>query len=336
MLGDMSSTAQAATPPDDHRRAFMLSLAAVCVAGLAGCNAPQRAASRTIGFFSPPIPGNLTRFETEVARQFGPQGRVTIRFIDGTSPETITAASGQNLDLAVAASAAIAARLRTHCPQLPVVFASGTNPVDEGLAESFERPNKGATGFTYVASTDGRCAELLRACAPTAKRVGVVVDEWYLTAEKFTAPIYEAFAGVNMVTKLLVCNKGSQLPDTILKFKQMGVDVIYFPMSSAIEGNEQLAADLLRTHKLPAIFPYASCAEKGGLISYEATIPEPFEILVRQSALVLKGVPVGEIPIESPQNFRCAVNFETARRIGVTVPLAIALSADVQFGGRGI
>jgi ABC-type uncharacterized transport system substrate-binding protein len=323
-------------PFNQARRTVIQSLIAMGAAGLAGCQSRARSTDRVIGFFSPPIPENVKRFEGEIALQFSSLDAITIRFIDCNSLNAIHKETCSDLALGVAASSEIATRLRLVCPELPLVFASGPNPVTEGLAESFERPNKGATGFTYAASTHGRCAELLRACAPNAKHVGVVLDDWYLSAGTLTADILGAFVGVDLKMKTFICNNSAQLNDAINRYKQERIDAFYFPLSGAIEGNEQIAADMLRAFKLPAVFPYARCVEQGGLISYEATIPEPFKILARQCALVLNGVPVGEIPIESPQNFRCAVNFETARQIGVAIPTAIALSADAQFGGRGI
>jgi len=49
-------------------------------------------------------------------------------------------------------------------------------------------------------------------------------------------------------------------------------------------------------------------------------------------ARILKGQQPGELPIERPTRFELAINMNAARTIGVSIPPAVRLRADVTVG----
>ena len=71
--------------------------------------------------------------------------------------------------------AAVAARQATHT--IPIVFATGTDPVGAGLVSSLARPLGNATGVVSVVdSLAPKRVELLREILPGAKRIGLLGD----------------------------------------------------------------------------------------------------------------------------------------------------------------
>src|SRR5262249_24669251 len=72
-------------------------------------------------------------------------------------------------------ASAIAAKAATTA--LPVVFASGGDPVREGLVASLNRPGGNATGVTFLASEVGaKQLDLLLQLVPGAVRIAALVD----------------------------------------------------------------------------------------------------------------------------------------------------------------
>jgi putative tryptophan/tyrosine transport system substrate-binding protein len=67
---------------------------------------------------------------------------------------------------------------------------------------------------------------------------------------------------------------------------------------------------------------------EGGLISYG---PDPVDIFRRSASYVdriLRGAKPADLPVQLPVKFEMAINYKTAKALGVTIPPALLLAAD--------
>jgi hypothetical protein len=73
---------------------------------------------------------------------------------------------------------AIAARVvKTATTTVPIVFASGGDPVKDGLVTSIKRPGRNITGVVFFSETMGtKRLELLRQLVPNETTIGVLVN----------------------------------------------------------------------------------------------------------------------------------------------------------------
>jgi putative tryptophan/tyrosine transport system substrate-binding protein len=87
-------------------------------------------------------------------------------------------------------------------------------------------------------------------------------------------------------------------------------------------------ADLALEHRLPAASTTRAFADVGGLMSYGADGPALF----RRGALfvhkILQGNKPTDMPVEQPTKFELAVNFKTAKALGIDVPWLFQQRAD--------
>jgi putative ABC transport system substrate-binding protein len=68
--------------------------------------------------------------------------------------------------------------------------------------------------------------------------------------------------------------------------------------------------------------------EAGGLASYGWTflwVNERFAVIIDK---ILKGAKPADLPIEQPTRFHLAINLETAKTLGLTIPPSILARAD--------
>jgi putative ABC transport system substrate-binding protein len=70
-------------------------------------------------------------------------------------------------------------------------------------------------------------------------------------------------------------------------------------------------------------------AEKGCLASYGITRSELFTLLAGSIDKVLKGARPSDIPVQQPTNFELVINRRVARALGVELPAALLVRAEV-------
>jgi putative ABC transport system substrate-binding protein len=69
--------------------------------------------------------------------------------------------------------------------------------------------------------------------------------------------------------------------------------------------------------------------DQGGLMSYGVDMKSNFRRLGNIAAKILGGARPADISVELPTNYELVVNLKTAKAIGIEVPTAILLRADV-------
>src|SRR6202040_3235056 len=76
---------------------------------------------------------------------------------------------------------------------IPIVFASGGDPVKLGLVASLNQPGGNVTGVTFVAAELGaKLLGLLHELQPGAVRVGVLVEPNFASTQSFVSDVQAA------------------------------------------------------------------------------------------------------------------------------------------------
>ena len=212
---------------------------------------------------------------------------------------------------------------------MPVVFATGSDPVAVGLVPSLNRPGGNLTGVTVItAALWPKRLELLRELTAPTPLIALLVNSDNPTAEPATRELAAAARGIRQeVIVLDARTEGDfEMAFAALVEKRAGALVV---ADDALFANrrEKLVA-LAARHVVPAIYGRREYAEAGGLISYGASTIDQY----RQSAIyvgrILKGTKPADLPFLQPTRFELVINLKTAKALGLKVPLTLQVAAD--------
>jgi putative tryptophan/tyrosine transport system substrate-binding protein len=86
--------------------------------------------------------------------------------------------------------------------------------------------------------------------------------------------------------------------------------------------------ELARQHRLPALYPYRSVVDSGGLMAYDSFTADLQARTATYVDRILKGENPSQIPVEQPTKVELVINLKTARALGLTIPPSLLARAD--------
>jgi putative tryptophan/tyrosine transport system substrate-binding protein len=228
--------------------------------------------------------------------------------------------------VAIGAPAALAAKAATTT--IPIVFATGFDPVALGLVASLNRPGANLTGSTNLAAELApKQLQLLRELIPNAAVFGVLADPTFPGIQFNIADLQAAARTLGLQLVVVNARTDSDLEPAFATFSQQRVGAVLVGVSALYRGSEQLAA-LAARHALPAIFPFREYALGGGLMSYGSS----FGYLSHQAGIytgrILKGEKPADLPVEQAVRIELILNLKTAKALGIEFPTGLLVRAD--------
>jgi putative tryptophan/tyrosine transport system substrate-binding protein len=221
--------------------------------------------------------------------------------------------------------------LRDATATIPIVFVVTGDDAALSYAGEFARPRHNMTGFTTPESElVGKRLELLREIAPGISRV------LYLWSREVGGAASSALFGrvaeyakkSGIVLADGAVERPADIEPMIGGFAQGPADGLVVAFNAFTTTNSALIVDLVSRHRLPAAYPLEFFTESGGLFSYGFDQEEMFRQAAGYIDRILKGAAPGDLPVQFPTRFKLAVNLNTAKALGLTVPHMLLVRAD--------
>ncbi|MFL6306590.1 MAG: ABC transporter substrate-binding protein [Candidatus Sulfotelmatobacter sp.] len=211
----------------------------------------------------------------------------------------------------------------------PFVFASGTDPVRDGLVQSLNRPAGNMTGVIFFNRLVGtKRLEMLRQLLPAPAPIGVLVDLSMRAAEVERTEVEAAALAVGQQLLVQGVRDEAEIEAAISGFAHRGARALFVGAGGLLNSHGKAVLSLAARHALPAAYAQRENVINGGLMSYGASMPDAYRQVGLYAARILQGEKPSQLPVIQAVKFEFVLNLKTARSLGLDVPDRLLALAD--------
>jgi ABC-type uncharacterized transport system substrate-binding protein len=235
------------------------------------------------------------------------------------------------VDLIVVAETSPALAAKGATTTIPIVMASGGDPVGAGLVASLARPGGNVTGLSSLSTQlNTKRLEVLKDAVPNLVRVGL---------------LRPAGGGVGLDLQLKELRPAAQalklkleeietqpdpkgLESAFQIAKQKKVNAIMTTGARRFFAERRRIVELATKYRLPAIYFQKEFVDEGGLMSYGVDYTDLFRRAAVYVDKILKGAKPADLPVQQATKFEFVISLKAANQIGLTIPVRVLERAN--------
>jgi ABC-type uncharacterized transport system substrate-binding protein len=222
---------------------------------------------------------------------------------------------------------ALAAKAATTT--IPIVFASGSDPVLGGLVASFNQPERNVTGVVFFGSVVGtKRLELLRQLVPKATTIGMLVNPATTETEAERSDVQAAALALGQQLIVLDARSISDTDTAFTTLVQRGAGALLVGGGLFFNSQRERIVALAARNGLPASYSNREAALAGELMSYASSQPDAYRQAGLYAGRILKGEKLGDLPVIRSTKFEFVLNLKTAGTLGLDVSPSLLAIAD--------
>jgi len=223
--------------------------------------------------------------------------------------------------------AALAAKAATSI--IPIVFATGADPVAIGLVNSINNPGGNATGIYFeTVEMQGKAFELLHQLLPNAAQLTALVNPSYVSREALAKNMQAGAASLGLQIEVLIASSDGEIENAFrVAAQRPGTPLLVGPDPFFTSRRFKIAS-LQAHYAVPTMYDVREFAEAGGLISYGPNLANIYREAGTYSGRILKGEKAAEMPVVLSTKFEMVINAKTAKSLGIAVPDRLLALAD--------
>jgi putative ABC transport system substrate-binding protein len=227
-------------------------------------------------------------------------------------------------------NAAVAAKAATTT--IPIIFATGSDPVRDGLVASLNRPGGNITGVAFLVTGLGaKRLDLLRQLAPKATLIAMLVNPGSVDTEAERRDVQAAAQRLGQQLIILDASTDRDIATSLATFVQRGASALIVGAGAFLFSNRERLVALAARHALPAIYADPEDAVNGGLMCYGPSIADAYHQVGIYAGRILKGDKPSDLPVMpviQSTKFEFVLNLKTAKALGLNIPPTLLALAD--------
>jgi len=225
------------------------------------------------------------------------------------------------------APAVLAAKAATLT--IPIVFNLGADPVQLGLVTNLNRPGGNSTGVAMMTlEIETKRLELLHELAPASTPIAILLNPSNAQAQGQEREAQAAAPVIGRKVLILKAGTEHEIERAFATLVRERAAALLVGGDTFFTSQATLFVVLTARHSIPAVYPFRSFVDAGGLISYGSSLLDAYRQTGVYTGRVLKGEKPADMPIVQPTKFELVINLKTARAVGIPIPATLLARAD--------
>ena len=232
--------------------------------------------------------------------------------------------------VAIAAAGIVAAQAaKAATTTIPVVFATGVDPVASGVVASLNRPGGNVTGVSLISvEVAAKRLELLRELMPQVRVIALLTNPDNPSTGTELTDAEAAARTLGLQIQKVTASNERDLDAAFATMQTLRVDALIVSQDGYyLHRRDQIIA-LAARHAVPAVYSWREYPAAGGLMSYATSLAEGYRQVGIYIGKILKGAKPADLPVERPTKFELVINLKTAKALGLTVPVTLQVAAN--------
>ena len=212
---------------------------------------------------------------------------------------------------------------------IPIVFIMGDDPVKSGAVAALNRPGGNLTGVSLLSvAMEAKRLQLLHELASNVGVVAIVVNPNNPQADEQLQELQAAARTLGVQVEAFKAGSPSEIDTAFANLVQRRAGALLMAADAFFNTRKEQFIVLSARHALPTIFPYREFPAAGGLMSYGSSLADAYRQEGVYAGRILKGEKPAQMPVQQAVKVELVINLQTARALGLTIPLSLLGRAD--------
>ena len=295
----------------------------------------QQAAAPVIGFldgqsFDPQLMMAFRQALKDAGYIDGGNVAIYYRSANGQTDRLLTLAGdmvGRRVAVIVTTGGAAAVAAYAATTTIPIIFASGADPIASGLVSSLNRPRGNATGvYIFQQMLEGKRLGLLHELIRPAALIAVLLNPTNANFQAQLGGVQEAARAIGQNVNILSASTEREIDTALETGSRIGGLLV--GSDPFLSSRADQVVSLAARRAIPAIYEGREFVMAGGLASYGTSLADAYRQVAIYTARVLKGAKPADLPVEQLTKFELVLNLKTAKALNLDVPPGLVASAD--------
>jgi ABC-type uncharacterized transport system substrate-binding protein len=297
----------------------------------------QQAAMPVIGFldgqsFDPHLMTAFRQALKDAGYIEGGNVAIYYRSANGQTDRLLTLAGdmvGRRVAVIVTLGGAASLAAYAATTTMPIVFASGADPIASGLVSSLNRPGSNATGvYIFQQVLEGKRLGLLHGLVPLAALIAVLLNPTNANFQAQLRGVQEAARALGQQVNILSASTEREIDTAFETATESRAGALLVGSDPFFSSRADQVVGLAARHAIPTIYEGREFSMAGGLASYGTSLVDAYRQVAIYTARILKGAKPADLPVEQLTKFELVINLKTAKALGLDVPPGVSASAD--------
>jgi putative tryptophan/tyrosine transport system substrate-binding protein len=213
---------------------------------------------------------------------------------------------------------------------IPIVMATGVDPVGAGLVTSLARPGGNVTGLAVDTGGEilGKRFELLKETLPNLSRLGILWNPDVKFIRNRQTLMAETAQTLGLTTIPVEARGVDTLEPAFATMVRERAQAFILQGDSVLFNYRGQIADMALRNRLPAASLQKEYADAGFLLTYGADIRDLYRRAAGFVDKIFKGAKPADLPVEQPTKYELVINLKTAKALDIIVPPTLLTRAD--------